>query len=157
MKKLNDKIGRNCEQVAALPWRIDEDGKMRILLVTSRTNAKWMLPKGWPMEGRSDSEAALIEAREEAGVDGQASSVPIGSYHYLKLFCDGRTSPSRARIYPVRVMSVAKNWDEKGERLRRWMRPKKAAAMVFEPDLKRFFAALRDETVFHFDDLAPAA
>lgn len=156
MKKTNVKIGRNWEQVAALPWRIDADGKLRILLVTSRTSGKWMLPKGWPMEGLSDAEAALIEAREEAGVEGRASSLPIGSYHYLKLFCDGTTSPSQAKIFPVKVTSVAKNWDEKNQRSRRWMRPKKAAEMAFEPDLKRFFADLRDETVVLFTAIAPA-
>ncbi|MDB5613166.1 MAG: hypothetical protein JWQ22_819, partial [Devosia sp.] len=63
----------HCEQVASLPWRLDEDGKIRVLLVTSRTNGKWMLPKGWPMEGKSDPETALVETREEAGADGQVS------------------------------------------------------------------------------------
>jgi len=75
-----------CRQVAALPWRIDSDQKVQVLLVTSRTNGKWMLPKGWPMEDMPDFEAARIEALEEAGIEGSISANPIGSYHYLKLF-----------------------------------------------------------------------
>ena len=58
-----------CDQVAALPWRIDSDGKLRVLLVTSRTNGKWMLPKGWPMSGKSAGQAAGIEAKQEGGVE----------------------------------------------------------------------------------------
>lgn len=102
------------------------------------------------MEGKLDAEAALVETREEAGVDGQASSLPIGSYRYLKLFADGRTIPAQAKVYPIRVTAVAKKWDEQKQRSRRWMRPKKAAQLAFEPDLKRFLADLNDETVVLF-------
>ena len=71
-----DNDAETCCQVAALPWRTDADGKIRILLVTSRTNGKWMLPKGWPIKGKSESEAALTEAQEEAGIDGTVSPMP---------------------------------------------------------------------------------
>lgn len=72
-------------QVAALPWRLTDDGKVRVLFITSRANGKWMLPKGRPMPARTDAEAAEIEACEEAGVYGDISGFPIGSYKYLKL------------------------------------------------------------------------
>ena len=62
-----------CRQVAALPWRRDAKGRLVVLLVTSRTNHKWMLPKGWPMPGKSDPETASIEAHEEAGVSGEVA------------------------------------------------------------------------------------
>ena len=137
----------DCEQVAALPWRRGADGEVRILLVTSRTNAKWMLPKGWPIKGKSDAQTALIEASEEAGIDGKVSDVPIGSYFYLKLYDDGRAVPSQAVVYPIRVTSVAKTWDEKKQRSRRWMRPKKAAEVAFEPDLKRLLADLDEQAL----------
>lgn len=142
MEKTVTKLDWECEQIAALPWRKSTDGEVRILLVTSRTNAKWMLPKGWPIKGKSDAETALVEASEEAGIDGQVSDAPIGSYFYLKLYDDGRAVPSQAVVYPIRVTSVAKKWDEKKQRSRRWMRPKKAAEMAFEPDLKRFLSDL---------------
>nr|WP_314260400.1 NUDIX hydrolase [uncultured Devosia sp.] len=139
--------GESCEQVAALPWRVDKDGKLRILLVTSRTNGKWMLPKGWLMEGLAAHEAAEIEAREEAGVAGTVSSSPIGSFHFLKLFDDGASLPAQATVFPLRVTSELKTWDEKKERDRRWMRPKEASRLAFEPDLKRFLLDLRDEAL----------
>ena len=146
----SDNRGR-AEQVAALPWRLDSKGKLRILLVTSRTNGKWMLPKGWPMDGKSPSEAAQIEAREEAGVEGEVSDNAIGSFRYIKLFGDGTSTHAQALVYPVRVTSVLPQWDEKHQRSRNWLRPKKAAEMVFEPDLRRFLLALRDESLVLFD------
>ncbi|KKC33126.1 NUDIX hydrolase [Devosia psychrophila] len=132
-------IGR---QVAALPWRLEEDGSRSILLVTSRTNQKWMLPKGWPMAGKSDAEAALQEAREEAGIEGTVSDTPIGSYHFIKLLDDGTTKPSQAVIYSVRVLTQLNKWDEKDERRRKWFSLRKAAKAVFEPDLAKFLSNL---------------
>jgi 8-oxo-dGTP pyrophosphatase MutT (NUDIX family) len=131
---------KKLRQVAALPWRLDENGKLRILLITSRTNGKWMLPKGWPMEGKSEAEAALIEAREEAGVDGQLSPHPAGSYHYVKVFSETRSAPAQAVVYPLHVSTEQADWDEKGERRRKWVRPHKAASMVFERDLSRLLS-----------------
>jgi 8-oxo-dGTP pyrophosphatase MutT (NUDIX family) len=140
----------SCTQVAALPWRQDANAKIRILMVTSRTNAKWMLPKGWPMEGKTDPEAALIETQEEAGVDGIVSDRAIGSYRFIKLFDDGTTLPAQALIYPVEVLKERKDWREKGQRTRKWLRPKSAAKLAFEPDLKRFLLELSEETLLLF-------
>ncbi|MDB5615289.1 MAG: hypothetical protein JWQ22_2942, partial [Devosia sp.] len=51
----------------------------------------------------------------------------------------------RAQVYPIEVKIMSKDWAEKKQRSRRWMRPKKAAEMAFEHDLKRFLAELREE------------
>ena len=146
-KSAADIIGQTCDQVAALPWRRGADGKVRVLLITSRANAKWMLPKGWRIASKTDCESALIEAREEAGIDGVVAPVAIGSYRFIKLFDDGGSIPAEAAVYPVCVTSQRKKWDEKHQRSRRWARPKRAAELVFEPDLKRFLADLREETL----------
>ncbi|SEP63629.1 8-oxo-dGTP pyrophosphatase MutT, NUDIX family [Devosia sp. YR412] len=149
-KSAADIIGETCDQVAALPWRQSADGKIRILLITSRTNDKWMLPKGWRMSSKADYESALIEAREEAGIDGEVSQVPIGSYRYIKLFDDGRSMPAQAGVFPVCVTSQREKWDEKHQRSRRWVRPKKAVELVFEPDLSRFLTDLHEEVLLRF-------
>lgn len=142
--------GTSCNQVAALPWRVDDDGKVRILLVTSRANGKWMLPKGWPMAGKSGAEAAGIEAKEEAGVEGLASETAIGSYQYTKLFDDGTSTRTQALVYPLHVTDELSKWDEKSQRKRNWFRPKKAANAVFEPDLRRFLLDLREDALVLF-------
>jgi len=142
--------GPSCNQVAALPWRREEDGAISVLLVTSRTNAKWMLPKGWPMPGKTDAEAAHQEAKEEAGIDGTVSATPLGSYHFLKLFDDGSTKPAQAIIYSLQVANQHTKWREKGQRKRRWFTPLEASKAAFEPDLARFLKGLADGRVVLF-------
>jgi len=137
----------HCQQVAALPWRRDSKGALSVLLVTSRTNAKWMLPKGWPMPDKDDADAALQEAKEEAGIDGLVSAAPIGSYHFMKLFDDGSIKPAQAVIYSLRVTQELAKWTEKDQRQRRWFTPKKASKVVTEPDLARFLRNLAGERI----------
>lgn len=109
-----------------------------------------MLPKGWPMSGKSAGQAAGIEAKQEGGVEGAASETAIGSYHYLKLFDDGTSAPAQALVYPLTVTKELSKWDEKGQRKRGWFRPKKAADAVFEPDLRRFLLDLREDALVLF-------
>jgi 8-oxo-dGTP pyrophosphatase MutT (NUDIX family) len=68
-KKQGDKEGEPRAQYAALPWRLGE--RVEILLVTSRDTHRWVIPKGWPMKGRSPRGAAAVEASEEAGLLGK--------------------------------------------------------------------------------------
>ena len=54
-------------QVAAMCVRQGKDGP-EVLLIQTLTRKLWMVPKGWPMDGLSLSDAAAQEAWEEAGV-----------------------------------------------------------------------------------------
>ena len=131
-----------CHQVAALPWRREADGSIAVLLITSRANGKWMLPKGWPMKGLTDAASARQEALEEAGVEGDVSTQALGSYRYSKLFGNGASVPGQALIFPLAVTRERKDWKEKGQRQRRWMSPEEAAQRAHEPDLARFLGDL---------------
>lgn len=128
-------------QFGALPWRI-VDGKVQILLVTSRGTGRWILPKGWPMDGATPAEAAATEAFEEAGVTGTASNVAVGFYSYRKE-TEAEVIPIVVAVFPVRVKRVLQDWPEKAERKRKWVGRKKAAQMLGEPELR--------EIVRHFD------
>lgn len=101
-----------------------------------------MLPKGWPMEGHTNGQAAALEAYEEAGVEGYLGDAPIGSYAYRKLLEDGTSKPSRAVIYSLRVDKQYRRWPESSERRRKWFTVDHAARKVFEPDLRRFLINL---------------
>lgn len=129
-------------QLAALPWRRESDGSIAVLLVTSRTNKKWMLPKGWAMSGKTDAQSAAHEALEEAGVEGTLSGAPVGSYAYIKLFDDGTTRPSQAVVFALQVTRQFRKWPERKESRRKWFAPQEAAKAVFEPDLSRLLKAL---------------
>jgi 8-oxo-dGTP pyrophosphatase MutT (NUDIX family) len=70
------------EQFAALPWRRRRGERLEILLVTTRRSGRWIVPKGWPIDGCSPRECAAREAMEEAGVLGVIAAEPIGDFPY---------------------------------------------------------------------------
>ncbi len=126
-------------QFAALPYRVKE-GKVQVLLITSRGTGRWIVPKGWPMEGKTPAQSALQEAWEEAGVKGKATSACLGVYSFTKDMGDEDELPCLAMLYPVRVKSLSKRYPERGQRRRVWMSRKKAAGRVAEPELARLIS-----------------
>lgn len=131
-------------QVAALPWRVatskDQAGGLEILLVSSRETRRWVIPKGWPMKGKDDPQAAAQEAYEEAGLDGRIVGKPIGDYPYLKRLKSGVARPVTVDVYPMEVTGEHATWPEKGQRVLRWMTPVEAALAVQEPELRDLIA-----------------
>ncbi|PTN02285.1 NUDIX domain-containing protein [Rhodovulum imhoffii] len=125
----------NGQQVAALPFRRRKNGKIKVLLVTSRRRRRWVLPKGWPMEGKAPWEAAEIEALEEAGVRGRILSEAMGHFSYEKRLEEGGVLPCEVVIYPLVVDRVERRWKEKPQRQRRWFSPEEAARLVEEQGL----------------------
>ncbi len=121
-------------QVAALPFVRQKDG-LQVLLVTSRETGRLVLPKGWTEKGMKDSAAAALEAFEEAGVKGNVSGKPIGSYNYTKIIGPGFALPCMVEVYPLEVKKHMKDWPEKSQRERLWMSPSEAANRVAEPAL----------------------
>lgn len=99
------------------------------------------------MHPKPDYEAALIEAQQEAGIDGKVGDVALGAYRYIKLFNDGRAAEAQALVYPVQVTAQLDKWNEQNQRSRRWVSLKKSVELAFEPDLKRFLTDLREETL----------
>ncbi len=122
-------------QFAALCFRFNDE-KTQILLITSRGSGRWIAPKGWPIDGLTPANSAAQEAWEEAGVKGKAYDRCLGLYSYSKSV-GGAGLPIVTMVYPVRVKSLASTFPEKGQRLRKWFSPKKAASLVAEPELAR--------------------
>lgn len=129
-------------QVAALPWRRGVDG-LEVLLVTSRETRRWVTPKGGRMPGKTDAEAAAIEALEEAGVEGVLSNEPLGTFRYLKVLKRRAPRWCVVAVYPLEVTAVHDDWKEKGQRDRVWMSVEQAAACVGEPDLAEIIRAFQ--------------
>ena len=120
-------------QVAALPVK-GKPGQYRVLLVTSRETHRWVIPKGWPMKGRKDHDAAAQEALEEAGVSGRIHKHPMGAYTYEKRLVNG-TDHVSVMVYLLEVEKEAGKWPEKDERQREWVSTREAAKRVDEPAL----------------------
>ncbi len=131
-------------QVAALCWR-KEKGRKEVLLITSRDTGRWIVPKGWPIKGLSDAQAAMREAWEEAGVRAGADKArPAGQFFYDKALDDGSVIPITAHLYKVRLRKgdLADSFPEAAERKRLWVPAKKAAKLVREPELKAILRSL---------------
>ena len=129
-------------QFAVLAYRIEEGRKgkkVKLCLVTSRGTRRWIVPKGWPMAGLSPAAAVAREAWEEAGLEGRVHPNALGLYSYDKRF-GGSTLPVIAVIYAMEVTKVHNSWPEDGQRTRKWMSPKKAAARLSDPELRRVVA-----------------
>lgn len=145
------------QQVAALPYRIDGAGAVRVLLVTSRETRRWVLPKGNPIRGLSAHRAAAQEAYEEAGVRGAICPAPLGSYQYRKRGRLGQRRDTIVAVYPLAAMAEAEDWPERGQRERRWFDLAEAAAAVQEPELTRLIAEFRlPPAAGGLDQLIPA-
>ena len=127
-------------QFAGLPYRVvKKNGQKRIevLLVTSLHSKRWILPKGWPMDGRTPAEAAAEEVWEEAGARGDVHDICLGLYTYRKWMSEDEELPVIVAVFPIRVRNLAEDYPEAGKRHRRWMSLKKAASKVEERDLKQ--------------------
>lgn len=129
-------------QVAALCYR--GKGKSReVLLITSRGTGRWILPKGWLIDGLNGAASAAREAWEEAGVKpAKIREDAIGSFDYDKRLDSGLPLPIETQVYAVKVDKLAKSYPEVGQRRRKWVSPSEAARLVQEPKLKALLKAV---------------
>jgi 8-oxo-dGTP pyrophosphatase MutT (NUDIX family) len=132
-------IGRKTDvrtQFGALCFRVKK-GKVQILLISSRVSKRWIIPKGWPMDGKTPAQAALTEAWEEAGVRGKSDGRCIGIFSYNKDTPEHGPLPCVAMVFPVEVTALVQEYPEARQRKRLWVSRKKAAKLVGEPELSR--------------------
>ncbi|WP_143523537.1 NUDIX hydrolase [Pararhizobium arenae] len=124
-------------QCAALCYRFKKkSAQPEMLVITSRDTGRWVIPKGWPMDGKTSHEAAAQEAWEEAGVKGEVSEQSIGYYTYSKGLDHGMKVACRVQVYPIVVFEMARRFKEKGVRKLEWVSFPEAASRVAEPELK---------------------
>jgi uncharacterized protein Yka (UPF0111/DUF47 family)/ADP-ribose pyrophosphatase YjhB (NUDIX family) len=113
------------------------------MLITSREQRRWVVPKGNTIDKLNLHEAAAHEAFEEAGVSGIPCPTAIGEYRYLKRRRDGTTRNVTVAVFPLAFQRQAAEWPEQDERETRWFDLADAAAAVDEPELKTLIANFR--------------
>lgn len=129
-------------QVAALCLR-GAAGAREVLLITSRDTGRWVLPKGWPINGLDSPGSALQEAWEEAGVkQANINREPVGSYGYDKKMDGGLVVAVDVQVYETEVTEMVDTFPESEERTRKWVPTAQAAEMVNEPELQTLLAQL---------------
>lgn len=135
-------MAKVAQQIAALPMRWTKSGKFQVLMVTSRDSGRWIMPKGWTMNGKKPWAAAEIEALEEAGALGYIGQEILGSYTYKKGLGKGVAVKCEVDVYPMVVERLKSNWKERSERKRKWFSARGAAKRVSEPELAKMLMSL---------------
>ncbi len=121
-------------QSGVLPFR-REAGGLSLVLVTSRKDGEWILPKGVVERGVSPADSALKEAREEAGILGRIAGPELGRYRYPKW--EGICT---VILYPMEVLRVLDSWDERLQRSRAFLPPEEALKAITNPDIRNLVA-----------------
>jgi 8-oxo-dGTP pyrophosphatase MutT (NUDIX family) len=111
-------------QSAAIPYAV-RNGRLQLLLITSRKRRRWIVPKGIVEDWQTPEEAALEEALEEAGVKGDIIGEAVGTYEYDKW---GGTC--RVDVFLLLVHEVLDSWLESDFRDRLWVGIDDALDMV---------------------------
>lgn len=132
-------------QFAALPFRIGKKGQVEVMLISSLDTGRWIIPKGWPMDGLRPAEAAAQEAWEEAGLRGRIFDDVLGLYSYSKFLDEDLSIPCIVVVFALEVSHADEAFPEAGKRKTKWMSRKKAAMRVDEPELKQIIADFAPE------------
>lgn len=130
-------------QVGALCYRVRKKrGVVEVLLVTTRETHRWVIPKGWPIAGKSADQAAAQEAYEEAGAHGKVTKKPLGFFTYLKCLPGGDSVPCVVQVHALEVTRRDKHFKEETQRSVAWFPYIEAANLVVEPELKQLIMSL---------------
>ena len=124
-------------QTGVLPYR-QREGRVEVLLITSRTRGRWIIPKGNLEPDRTIRDVARAEAYEEAGIRGDLALAALGSYWH------GDPPRHRVQVFLMRVRQVLKTWPEQAERKRAWLPLGEARVRIDEDGVRRLFGAIDD-------------
>ena len=115
-----------------------------MLLDTSRETKRWIIPKGWPIEGLEPFAVAAREGYEEAGIRGIVGEKAIGTYSYKKADrVRGRTISCRVRVFPLLVRRQRRTRPERHQRKTKWVSIRRAASLIAEEELRALISVFR--------------
>ncbi|MBC1224592.1 NUDIX hydrolase [Nostoc sp. UCD121] len=128
---MSRKVSKVFKQSGVIPYRVN-NGKVEILLITTRNFQHWVIPKGDIPNGMSPPASAAKEAWEEAGVIGQVDTNELGTYKYRK---GGKSY--RVKMYLLPVEMLSEDYPEASKRKRQWVEVTTAIRWVKFSSLKR--------------------
>ena len=115
-------------QLGLLPYTF-KDRRLHLLLITSSSGTRWILPKGRQEPDMTPHEVAVMEAVEEAGVLGTLRQD-------LRTRCqmaDGRF----LQLYAMKISKLLKSWPEMNVRRRRLFPLSDALEMIGDPGVAK--------------------
>ena len=104
---------------------------------------RWVIPKGWPIKGKSSAKSAAREAFEEAGVRGKVKKERDGAYVYDKRLKNGRLQRVHVTVFALEVIEEAEVYPEAAQREKLWVAPAEAARVVDEAELMVILATFK--------------
>ena len=138
---MSQKDSKVLKQSGVIPYRV-RNGKIEVLLITTRNRQDWVVPKGGISNGMSPPESAAKEAWEEAGVIGQVETQEIGIYKYRK-----RGNIYQVRMFLLPVENVLEDYPEANQRKRQWLDVPQAIRCVRKSSLKRMLKTLKNQAM----------
>jgi len=132
----NKSAASKYQQSGVIPYR-KRQGKIEILLITSRNKGRWIVPKGVIESNLSPRDSAAKEAFEEAGIQGDVHRKLLGVYRHRKL-----GDVYTVQLYAMKVRKIFRKWDET-DRERDWFPLKDAIRRTSRNELKRLMERLQ--------------
>ena len=123
--KINSKWG-------VIPFRVLDSGGFEVMIISTKRK-NWSLPKGNLMKKLGPARTALLEAYEEAGIDGELYPKPLACPIGKKCIY----------LFPMKVTKEYSDWPEADFRIRKWMPLSKARHFLHHESmgktLRKFF------------------
>ncbi len=123
-------------QSGVIPYR-QQHGRLEVLLITTTSGKKWIVPKGIIEPHLNPKESAEAEALEEAGIKGEMHSESIGNFTINKW-----GGVVRVQTYLMRVDEVFSDWQESHIRKRIWTSVSEAEKLVKNSELEQLLKLL---------------
>ncbi len=99
--------------------------RIEILLITSSSRKRWIVPKGHLEDGMTEAQSAEKEAYEEAGIRGAVELESLTSYRYEKWH-----RVHEVALHLMLVDQILEHYPEQHDRHRQWVGATEAIAMV---------------------------
>lgn len=132
MKKI-----RECSGV--IPFRVDSNCILQVLMVKTKSNVGWAFPKGGVEPGLTKKENAIKEAFEEAGVIGVITE-KLGKYSFTK-----NNQKQKITMYAMKVVCTTDKYPEAKFRDSAWVDIETAKLSVNHEMLVEFLTFLSTE------------
>jgi ADP-ribose pyrophosphatase YjhB (NUDIX family) len=111
---------------SSLPWRKDDAGKLRILLISRRQEHDWTIPTASLDGVTAPAEIAQRAAFRQAGLIGISSPLTLADLSGEK---------TRTEIFPMRVRGTLVAWPERSLWKRDWVSASTAVKRIADPEL----------------------
>ncbi|MEL6921700.1 MAG: NUDIX hydrolase [Pseudomonadota bacterium] len=142
-------INASTHRAGAVPFRLPKkkSDPISVLLITSMTRKRWIVPKGVIEDGETMADTALRETLEETGVKGKLiEDFPMTVLIERQLETGFEHVP--CTFYPLLAKSMSKKWEESGARERHWVTLPQARRLIRDDDYS--------ELLTQFETLLPA-